>query len=164
MKFSRVLLISITVLFSQINFANATGDAGCGLGSLIFTSNHKLTQLLAYTTNMSFGTQTFGITTGTSNCSSSGIAKVEKQDIFYAESNFDHLTVEMAKGEGENLSAFAQILGCSDQYVGEFGKMTKQNYEKIFPSHKTTAVEMLQSVKGQMQAHPVLSKECKRIG
>ena len=164
MKFSHLLLVSFAVLFSQSHLANAVGDAGCGLGSLIFTSNHKLTQILATTTNASFGSQTFGITTGTSNCSSSGIAKVEKQDIFYAESNFEHLTIEMAKGEGENLSAFAQILGCSDQQVGEFGKMTKQNYEKIFPSHKTTPVEMLQSVKGQMQAHPVLSKECKRIG
>src|SRR3954464_7446787 len=44
------------------------GTAGCGLGSLVFGDQKGAIQILAATTNTTFGTQTFGITTGTSNC------------------------------------------------------------------------------------------------
>ena len=44
------------------------GTAGCGLGSMIFGDQKGAIQILAATTNSIFGTQTFGITTGTSNC------------------------------------------------------------------------------------------------
>ncbi len=44
------------------------GEAGCGLGSMIFGDSPGFVQVLAATTNGCSGSQTFGITTGTSNC------------------------------------------------------------------------------------------------
>ncbi len=139
------------------------GDAGCGLGSVIIKKNTVMSQTMASTTNGTFASQFFGITSGTSNCNPSGFALVEKEQIFYAESNYRHLIVEMAKGEGENLLAFAQVLGCSDKAAPDFARMTRQKYEVIFPSQKTTPIEMLESVKKEMLGNPVLAKECRSV-
>ena len=47
--------------------ADKYGTAGCGLGSLVFGNQKGIVQIFAATTNGLFGSQTFGITTGTSN-------------------------------------------------------------------------------------------------
>src|SRR5690348_10000976 len=44
------------------------GVAGCGFGSMLFGKQPGFIQVLAATTNGTFGSQTFGISTGTSNC------------------------------------------------------------------------------------------------
>src|SRR5215813_15499169 len=49
------------------------GTAGCGLGSMVFGDQKGAIQILAGTTNWLFGTQTFGITTGTSNCGEAAV-------------------------------------------------------------------------------------------
>ena len=157
------LLALMAFLLNTVN-AFAVGDAGCGLGSLVFKDNKKLYQLLATTTNGTFGSQTFGITTGTSNCTASGFAKVDREQIFYVESNFQNLQVEMARGQGENLAAFAQVLGCKDMSVSEFGKMTREGYQRIFPTSKTTAVEVLDSVKKEIQSNKSLAEGCGQVG
>ena len=68
------LVIAVSALTITGASYAAAGAAGCGLGSLIFKSNGKFTQLLAATTNNSTYTQSFGITSGTSNCNAKGFA------------------------------------------------------------------------------------------
>src|SRR5437868_47659 len=61
-------------------FAGGYGMAGCGLGSLLFGPvNEPFAQVLAATTNATFATQTFGITSGTSNCVSGGVIRAERE-------------------------------------------------------------------------------------
>jgi hypothetical protein len=90
------------------------GMAGCGLGSMAFGENTKLNQVLAATTNGTFGTQTFGITSGTSNCTSGGVAKIEKETEMFVEVNYDVLQKEISQGKGETLNSFASLMGCTD--------------------------------------------------
>lgn len=161
-KFLLVLNLIVFLGFSNLVSA-ATGDAGCGLGSLIFQKNSIISQELASTTNASSYSQGFGITTGTSNCKANGIAKADKSEIFYVESNFQNLKIEMAKGQGETLNGFAQILGCSPKGVTGFGSFTRSKFEKIIPSEKTTPIEMLERFKSESDQDPTLSKECQRI-
>ena len=63
--FARMAVVTAVGFLAQGAMAQ---DAGCGLGSMIIQENTKVMQLLAATTNGSFGSQTFGISTGTSNC------------------------------------------------------------------------------------------------
>ena len=44
------------------------GMAGCGLGSILFGAKPGKIQILSGTTNGIYGNQTFGISSGTSNC------------------------------------------------------------------------------------------------
>lgn len=162
-KHIRSLLLCSMLSSAFIANAFAMGDSGCGLGSLIFKSNTKLLQLFAVTTNGSFGSQTFGITTGTSNCTAHGLVMREKEQIYYVEANYKALSTEMAQGKGENLMAFAQVMGCSEHATAEFGQMTKVHYEELIPSTSTTPSQMLDAVKKELKTNPVLSKECNAI-
>ncbi len=156
----RILLASVLIVgFASAAFAN---DAGCGLGSLIIQKNSKLSQLFAITTNATFSSQVFGITTGTSNCSASGLVYNYKEATVYAEANMPSLKVEMARGEGENLSAFAQTMGCHDSAA--FGKMTKTKYQTIFPSSDVDAHQMLSNVRTEIEKDPSLKQICPVAG
>ena len=133
--------------------------AGCGLGSLIIKQNDK-SQILAATTNGTFGSQTFGITTGTSNCTANGIVKNEKAQEIFVTVNFSSLEQEMASGKGEKLNTFAQLLGCNSDSVEKFGQMTQSNYNKLL-SENATPTSLISAVKSEIKKDGNLSKSCK---
>ena len=66
-----VLACSIVCLASNAQAIDSTG--GCGLGSMAWRGQSGIIpQILAITTNNSFGTNTFGVTFGTSGCDPNG--------------------------------------------------------------------------------------------
>jgi hypothetical protein len=137
------------------------GMAGCGLGALAFEGqNDKVSQVLAATTNGTFGTQTFGITSGTSECTTDGVIRSERAQEAFAEANFESLTREMAQGEGEHLRAFAALMGCSDTSFSDFGRLTQRQYTQIVSHDAITAVELIDAVQRSIIGDPVLSRTC----
>ncbi|MCK6599105.1 MAG: DUF3015 domain-containing protein [Bdellovibrionaceae bacterium] len=127
----KILAVVAGVTFSALNLF-AAGDAGCGLGSVVISKNSKGLQLVALTTNGSFSSQPLGITSGTSNCSSSGIVSNEKEIEYYVEVNKSELLKDMAKGDGESLDAFASLYGCQTaSSKKEFKEITKSQFEII---------------------------------
>jgi Protein of unknown function (DUF3015) len=132
------------------------GMAGCGLGSLLFGKDNSTgMQILAATTNGTFGSQTFGITSGTSNCVSGGAVALMREQIAFAEVNFRDLKRNMASGGGEFLNTFATLLGCEESAIPSLTGMTQEKYESILPNSKTTPVEMLNNVKASIAASPL---------
>ncbi len=129
------------------------GDAGCGLGSMLIKSNGKLTQLFAVTTNGTSGSQTLGITSGTSNCSARGLVDNDKQIQYFVEVNQDELTREMAQGHGEKLSTLAALNGCaSESQISTFSAQAQSNFKTIVPSAKTSAVDFVNNMKSTSAA------------
>jgi hypothetical protein len=160
----RKLVISGTVLMAVLFVGSAAraqgyGMAGCGLGSLVFKENGGI-QILAATTNGTFGNQTFAITSGTSNCASGGIIKAQREQAAFAEVNFQDLKRNMASGGGEFLTSFSSLLGCEDKAKPALAKMAQTKYEVILPSDKTTPMQMLGGVKAQIKADPTLASSC----
>lgn len=88
------------------------GMAGCGLGSLVLGKSGN--QVLAATTNGTVGNQTFGITTGTLNCTDDGVAMSDREQELFTEANFEILKQEIAQGQGENIYALASLMGCDE--------------------------------------------------
>src|SRR3954469_775685 len=74
------------------------GLAGCGLGSMVFGDQKGSIQILAATTNSTFGSQTFGITSGTSNCVDSGPGTSGAR--IFIEGNREALAKDAARGSG----------------------------------------------------------------
>lgn len=105
------------------------GMAGCGLGSIAFKENDKM-QILAATTNGSFGTQTFGITFGTSNCSEHATLASKEQVESFIAANQTALQNDVARGNGEALNGLAELMG--EKNSVEFNSQLKSNYSKIF--------------------------------
>jgi len=148
------------VLFSA-TAAQAVGNhpmAGCGLAYILFAkdNNSKGTQILASTTNNFYGTQTFGITSGTSGCTEDGAVALGKELEVFASINLNNLAEEMAKGAGEYVTAFASLLGANEETQPVFLSFFQDKYEVLFPSEETTAIEMLEALKLELAKRPEL--------
>lgn len=112
----------------------AYGAAGCGLGSLVFQDQPGIIQIFAATTNGTFASQTFGITSGTSNCPGpSAMAKNDRLNEFVV-ANMDNLAKDIAKGSGEALEAFADLLQIPAEKRAEFAGKLQANFASIFTS------------------------------
>jgi Protein of unknown function (DUF3015) len=165
MKKGAVLLMSLLnfslVLMVTPTWAGNYGMAGCGLGSLAFANEKdKASQIFASTTNGTSGSQTFGISSETSECTTDGTIKSERAQEAFAEVNFDSLAQEMAKGQGEHLTAFAHLLGCPESGLSEFGHLTQRNYTQIFSRDPMTPLDLVDAVKQSIASDATLSRTC----
>ncbi len=123
------------------------GDAGCGLGSMAFGEQQGAVQILAATTNYFLGTQTFGITTGTSNCQ--GLSGGQQASKVFVEANREALAKDIARGSGETIATLAWIAGCKDSHA--VGATLQKNFKSIFPdetvSNDAVTATILQTLK-----------------
>lgn len=122
---------------SSLAGSGVYGTAGCGLGSMAFGNQPGGVQILAATTNGLFGTQTFGITTGTSNCGKSAFA-LEGTKIFI-EGNREALAKDAARGQGETIVALRHIAACQAD-AAQLGQALQQNFPALFPAASTEQV------------------------
>jgi hypothetical protein len=158
MKIGMKFCVAIALCASSSLFAGAKyGSAGCGLGSLVFGDQKGFVQVFAATTNATFYSQTFGITSGTSNCTDDGVAMIDKEKQYFSEANFESLKQEMAQGQGENLTAYASLFGCSST---AFATSMQGNYSKVF-TPGVDADAMLQNVQSVVGSDATLQATCR---
>lgn len=150
-----VIALAAGLLSASAAHAGKHNAAGCGLGSLVFTENVASQQVLAGTTNGTFGNQTFGITTGTLGCDASGSLKSAKAQENFARVNFRDLSREMAAGSGEYVASMSALMGCTESKA--FGSYVQKNYSTLFPSADTTPEQMLETLRAGMASEPTLS-------
>jgi len=134
------------------------GTAGCGLGSLAFGNQKGAIQILAATTNSLFGTQTFGITTGTSNCAdtSGGSASAKA----FIETNREALAKDIARGQGETVKNLATLAGCSDSAA--VGAKLQKNFSSIFPDASVKSEQVSESILSALKDDKALA--CSKLG
>jgi len=141
--------------------ANPDNGPGCGLGKLAWADyEHQKDigpQVMMATTNGTFGSTTFGISSGTSGCTSSGKVMTEKEVTMFAEVNFESLAQEMAQGQGEHLTSLATLLGVPSEYQPTFFAMTQEKYTKLIQSGEASPVAMLAALHEAMAGQPVLA-------
>ena len=102
------------------------GTAGCGLGSLAFHAEPGAIQIVAATLNATGG-QTFGISTGTSNCD---IPHSGQQAAVFIEVNREILAKDAARGQGETIEGLASILGCENPAA--LGEALQSHFGSVF--------------------------------
>jgi hypothetical protein len=159
-KFLGVAVVGLLAVASQAK-ADPYGTAGCGLGSMAFGDDAGIVQIFAATTNATFGTQTFGITSGTSNCVDSGRHAALDQEAF-VKMNYASLSRDAAAGKGEYLSAFATLLGCEQPAHAELFKVAQAKHEAIF-SEDAQPTMVLDSMKSEAKADETLRNSCTRL-
>ncbi len=139
----------------------AYGVAGCGLGTYVFKDHQsKIQMILGATTNGTSGNQTFGISTGTSNCeiADGKWAQFSEADSFVA-ANYDRLQRDTAAGEGESLQALSQLMGC--QSGAPLGAVAKRNYDRIFTGTTArNAPAVVANVKAVINSDTTLASAC----
>ena len=114
--------------------------------------------VLAATTNGTFGNQTFGMTTGTAGCDVSKPVTTSAADKFL-DSNIEKVAKDMATGQGENLSTLASLIGITGEVEkAHFYSVTQKNFGSIFSKSDSTSKEVLESLKTVMQQDELLAK------
>lgn len=146
-------LVAAAFIASSAQAAN-TGMAGCGLGSMAFGNDNGKVQILASTTNGTFGSQTFGITSGTSNCVEGGATA----SAMYIAVNQETLKKDIARGEGESLNGLSQILNCQDG--AKLSTTLQQNYDAIFTSTDVNSQEVNANIQSLIHSNQELSGTC----
>lgn len=162
----KLIMLSVAVLFGlPAGFAMAANPdtgPGCGLGKLAWSdySNQKNIgpQVLMATTNGTFGSQTFGISTGTSGCTNDGKVMAEQKTTMFAQLNFENLSQEMAQGQGEHLASLATLMGVPADQHAAFFAMTQERYTSLVKTGEASPVAMVKAINDAIAAHPVLAK------
>ncbi len=135
-------LFAASPAFAQgLKGSGSYGTAGCGLGSLVFGNQAGAVQILAATTNGTFGSQTFGITTGTSNCGAGLVAQGTKN---FVEANREVLAKDISRGEGEAIGALTVINQCQDSQA--VGAALQKRFATIFPTESATSDEVTEAI------------------
>ena len=126
--------------------AQAYDSTGCGLGSMAWRGQSGIVpQVLAATTNGFFGTQTFGISTGTSGCDPNGRVSggTGRMLLAFLENNMEQFALDAAAGQGETLVTVAGILNVDE---ASLANKLQSNFGVLFASNDVDAVDLTLSV------------------
>ena len=152
------LVVAMTALgIGATASADPYGMAGCGLGSMAFGAKPGMIQILAATTNGTFGTQTFGITSGTSNCTDTGGGTASAKA--FIQTNREALAKDISRGGGETVTNLATLSGCVDAHA--VGSTLQRNFVTIFPAATTSDIAVSDHVVAVLRGDPTLS--CSRL-
>ena len=141
MKKSILTLAAVAAVMFSAN-AYAVDSTGCGLGSLAWRGQKgPIPQLLAVTTNGTFGNQTFGISSGTSGCDPQGRISggTGSMALVFLENNMEQFAMDASAGHGETIDTLAGILNVDSKRLGE---VSKQNFATLFPSENVDSVDV----------------------
>ncbi len=166
----KVIMLSVAVLFGMqaglAMAANPDTGPGCGLGKLAWGDyahqKNIAPQVMMATTNGSFGSGTFGISSGTSGCTNDGKVMAEHKTTVFAQLNFENLSQEMAQGQGEHLASLATLMGVPSEQHAAFFSMAQERYTSLIKTGETSPVAMVKAINDAVATHPVFAKASSR--
>jgi hypothetical protein len=122
------------VLAAGTSFAAEENNIGsCGLGSMLFAGKSGIfPQILAVTTNGSFGNQTFGISSGTLGCTQNGMVTSNMKSAMFIDGNKLTLARDAAAGKGESLDALASVMGVKGEDKAALFSTMKDQFAVVF--------------------------------
>ncbi len=142
---------------SSVVMAEAPGGPNCGWGNMLFEGQSGLgSHMIASTTNGTSGNNTFGMTTGTNGCSTSGTLTYGGANM--VGSIMGEFSEDVAAGEGDAMNTVAVIYGVEKQDRDTFAKVMHENFAVIFPDENVTSAEMIASIEAVMKADSTLTK------
>lgn len=126
----------------------AQENTGCGLGAMLIGANGNdyLLGQMAMTTLNGIGSQSIGITIGTSNCKQpSKIVQNERLNNFVAE-NMDSLAQDIASGKGESLDTVAELMAIPAEKKAYTFAVLQTNFAKIYTSEKVQSADVIDNI------------------
>ena len=152
-----LILISASSVSTTASAVAAGGAEGCGWGNALFKGQSGTpSHVIAGITNVTFGNQTFGMTTGTNGCTTTGTLGYGGQSVVSA--IMDEFSEDVARGEGDAMNTVAVVYGVDAQDRDTFAKVMHENFTTLFPSENVTAEEMMASIEEVMKTDATLSK------
>jgi hypothetical protein len=145
-----VILVMASLVIAGAAFAGqAANNTGCGLGTTLFKNNADnsiLLQAFQATTNYTLWNQTFGITTGTSECKQPKDFVSNERATEFMVANMDNLARDISQGRGETLDAFAELLGVPSEKRPEFYSQLQSGFARIFTSSNVQMASVMDNI------------------
>lgn len=141
-----VFIISLTVVGSVHAIERKYGAAGCGLGSMLLGDEPGMVQVVAAILNNAIIPQTFGITSGTMNCEKQAIFSSNERLNKFVMNNMDSLAVDIAKGNGESLEAFVELMEVKKEERMDIYAKLQSNFSNIFSSETVQAADVIDRI------------------
>ncbi len=155
----RTLIGLVLTGLSATTFADAAGGNGCGWGNMMFEGQTgKAPHILGLTTNGTSGNNTFGVTSGTNGCSSNGTISYGGKEMVDVSAVMDEFSEDVARGEGEVITAVAVSLGIEPKDRATFKAVMHKNFTTIFPSENVSTEEVLAAMWTVMKQDQELAK------
>ncbi len=149
----------VTALLAlPLSSAMARDSTGCGVGTILFDGNRGVApQVLAVTTNGSFGNQTFGISSGTLGCDQDGVVTHEAALSEFVAANMEDLASDMAAGGGETLASLADLMGVPKKERLVLYSTVQKQFGRIYDAEDVTAGEVIDNLRAVMASQPRLA-------
>jgi Protein of unknown function (DUF3015) len=150
----RMMLIAALAAFvthsaTAVESANMRSNVGVGLGTLLFEaigSEGLLSQTAAATTNGLFLNQLFFVSSGTGGAKSWDGIVHNRPAAEFLRDNLDAIARDMASGQGEALTTFAELTGVAAADRAAFFARLQNNYARIFTSADVTSEVVLANI------------------
>ena len=151
----------VFVLGTILSLAAAgTAQAACGIGSNIWEGDDRTSaKILASLTNF-WTAKGISTTFGLAGCTDEDnlLKRASSQKVrHFASGTLYHLAVEMARGEGENLDAFAQLLLVREEDRAHFRSFVQANFSALVSHDHISADELLDNLDRLMSQDAELS-------
>lgn len=156
----RTLIGLAFVAASSSSFAQAPGGPDCGWGNMVFDGQSGFfPHFFASWTNGTTGNASFGMTSGTNGCDhNSKLTYSGNKWLGINTVMLDEFSEDVAKGQGDALTAVAVNIGVEQQDRAVFAQVLHQNFGAIFTSESVTAEEVVENMLQVMKADARLSK------
>lgn len=135
-----VVLTAVMSLATSAHAVDSTG--GCGLGSMAWRGQSGIIpQVLAMTTNGLFGSNTFGVTFGTSGCDPNGriTGGTGRMMLAFLEDNMEQFAMDAAAGKGETIETLAGMMNVDSETLG---RDLQQNFAYIFDNDNVEVADV----------------------
>ncbi len=153
------LLVASTLLISTSALADAPGSQTCGWGNMLFAGQSGTpSHVLAATTNASTGNNTIGMTFGTNGCSTKGTLTYGGKEMIDVSMIMDEFSEDVARGDGEALTAVAVSLGVEEADRELFKATLRDNFNTLFPSENVTTEHVVSLMFSLMKSDEKLLK------
>ncbi len=144
-KYINVFSVLVLIIYGHKGFAEGYGLSGCGLGSIVANElkweKEGAIQIFAATTNGTAGSQTFGISMGTSNCGKSIIDNRQAEQKVFLEYNIAEVKKEAVLGQGDFIVTFANLMGCQGNIgTHAFLSVSQKDFDYLFYDNNIDAV------------------------
>ncbi len=152
------LVVFTAIVSAPVVAFAADNVGGCGWGSKLMAGNQGIApQVLAVTTNGTFGNQTFGISSGTSGCTQDGVVHSNWKTAKFIGGNMNRLAKDISVGNGETLSALSSLMNVSKEDQASFNAVLKNNFASIFTSGDVTSEVVASNIRSVLLSNETLA-------
>ena len=143
----KLMVIALLGMIPAGAMAANNNIGSCGWGSKLMDGQSGIApQVLGATTNGTSGNQTFGISSGTSECKQpEKFAQNERLNEFvYA--NLDTLAKDIAQGGGESVQTLAELMQVPPEKREAFYRNLQTHFAEIFPRENVEYAQVVDTI------------------